>query len=184
MSDEDKTTQEEKTEEPKNEETKEQADEPKTKEAAPAKEKIETPAPEATPEPEPEPEPPSPISDEIQVTTGHKVKMIGGEDVAPGMTIRAHERIIDVSPKGEKRERVQVFEGIILDLGGAGNRRTMTVRKISKGGFGVEKIFPLASPNLVKIEVVKSAKIRRAKLTYLRNLKRRFKRKLKETWVK
>ncbi|MFH1142854.1 MAG: 50S ribosomal protein L19 [Candidatus Uhrbacteria bacterium] len=180
MSDEDKTTQDETTEdqpveapvvEPKTEETKEED---------PAEEKAEEPAPEATPEPEP----PSPISDEMQDTTRHKGKMIGGEDVAPGMTVRAHERIIDVSPKGEKRERVQVFEGIILDLGGAGNKRTMTIRKISKGGFGVEKIFPLASPNLVKIEVVKSAKIRRAKLTYLRNLKQRFKRKLKETWVK
>lgn len=208
MSDEDKTTQDETTEEkpvetpveetktekpaaeaePK-EETKE---EPKEEAPAPAEEPKaeEAPAPEAEAEPEPEaapeppPAPPSLIAPEMQDTSGHKGKMIGGEDINPGMTIRVHERIVDVTPKGDKRERTQVFEGIIIGISGAGNKKTMTVRKISKGGFAVEKIFPLASPNVQKIEVVKVARTRRAKLTYLRNLKRRFKKKLKETWVK
>lgn len=134
-------------------------------------------------EPEPEPEPPSAISPEMQDTTGHQGKMIGAEDVKPGMTIRIHERILDISPKGEERERTQIFEGIVLGIRGAGNKRTITVRKVSHG-TGVEKVFPLASPNVTKIEVVKIARVRRAKLTFLKNLKKRFKKKLKETWVK
>lgn len=97
-------------------------------------------------------------------------------DIRPGMLIRVHERIIDVSPKGEERERVQVFEGIVMGVKGKGVGRTMTVRKDSKG-FMVEKIFPLASPNIVKVEVKKQYRVRRAKLSYLRDS---FKRKLKE----
>ncbi len=139
-------------------------------------------AEETKPEPEPKPEPVSPIAAEMQDTSAHKGKMIGAEDVRPGMTVRVHERIIDISPKGQERERIQVFEGIVLGAKGAGNKRTFTVRKIS-GGIGVEKIFPISSPNVTKIEVVKIAKVRRAKLTFLKNLKRRFKRKLKESWV-
>ncbi len=143
----------------------------------------EEPKPSASAEATADKEPPSPIAREMQDTTGHKGKMIGAEEVKPGMTIRVHERIVDITPKGDKRERTQVFEGIILGIKGAGNKKTMTVRKISKGGYGVEKVFPLASPNVQKIEVVKMAKVRRAKLTFLKNLKRRFKRKLKEDWI-
>ena len=183
-----KAHEETKTEETPAEETKEEAPaEEKPAEETPAEEAVEEKA-EETPAEEPKeeskPEPPSPIAAEMQDTTGHKGKMMGAEDVSAGMTIRVHERIVDITPKGDKRERTQVFEGIILGISGAGNKKTMTVRKISKGGHGVEKVFPLASPNVQKIEVVKVAKVRRAQLTYLRNLKRRFKRKLKETWVK
>ncbi len=96
-----------------------------------------------------------------------------------GMTVRLHERIIDVSPKGEKRERVQIFEGVLLNIRGAGDQRTLLIRKISNG-VGVEKIFPLSSPNIVKIDVIKQAKTRRNYLSFLRG----FKRKLKETWLK
>lgn len=106
-------------------------------------------------------------------------KEIPHRDLRSGMTVRLHERIIDVSPKGEKRERVQIFEGIILNVRGAGEERTLTIRKISNG-VGVEKIFPISSPNIVKIEVIKYAKTRRNHLSFLRG----FKRKLKETWVK
>lgn len=119
---------------------------------------------EATPE-----EPAAPVA----------VAEVARVDVLPGMTIRLHERIRDVSPKGEERERIQVFEGIILRVHGAGISRTMTIRKMS-GNVGVEKIFPLASPSIAKIEVVKTAKTRRANIGFVR----KFKRKLKETWVK
>jgi large subunit ribosomal protein L19 len=110
-------------------------------------------------------------------------KLVDFDRLQPGQTVRVHERIIDVNPKGEERQRVQVFEGIILGMKGAGIARTMTVRKVS-GGVGVEKIYPINSPVIDKIELVKTAKVRQAKLGFLKNLKRRFKRKLKETYVK
>ncbi len=82
-----------------------------------------------------------------------------------GDTVRAHIRIVE----GEK-ERTQVFEGIVIRLHGGGARETMTVRKVSFG-VGVERILPLHSPRLEKVEVVKRAKVRRAKLYYLRDLR-------------
>lgn len=103
------------------------------------------------------------------------------ENLRPGMTIRVHETIKDVNSRGEERERIQIFEGMILAMRGNGISRTMTIRKISKG-FGVEKIYPINSPIISKIELVKTAKVRRANLSYVKNVKRRFKRKLKETW--
>jgi large subunit ribosomal protein L19 len=91
------------------------------------------------------------------------------------MTVRVHQKI----KEGEK-ERVQVFQGIIIAMRGkTENTKTMTVRKVSFG-VGVEKIFPLASPLIEKIEVVKVAKVRRSKLYYLRTYGKR----LKETFVK
>ena len=112
----------------------------------------------------------------------YKEKLVGVTDIRPGMTVKLSERIKDISPKGEERERIQVFEGIILAFGGKGIARTLTIRKVSKG-FGVEKIYPINSPVVAKIELVKTAKVRRAKLSYLKNPKRRFKRKLKEVFV-
>lgn len=103
-------------------------------------------------------------------------KELPNRDIKPGMVIRVHERIKDISPKGEERERVQVFEGVVMGLKGKGIGRTMTVRKDSKG-FMVEKIFPLACPNIVKVEIKKQFRVRRAKLSYLRD---GFKRKMKE----
>ena len=85
--------------------------------------------------------------------------------VRVGDTVRAHIRIVE----GEK-ERIQVFEGVVIRLHGGGARETMTVRKVSFG-VGVERILPLHSPRLVKVEVVKRAKVRRAKLYYLRDLR-------------
>src|SRR3989339_1370520 len=104
-------------------------------------------------------------------------------EVRAGQTVRIHERIKDITPKGEVRERIQIFEGIVLGIKGAGLSRTLTIRKISSGGFGVEKIYPVNSPVVSKIELVKTAKVRRAKLHYLLNLKERFKRKLNETYL-
>ena len=79
-----------------------------------------------------------------------------------GDTVRAHIRIIE----GEK-ERVQIFEGIVIRLHGGGSRETVTVRKVSFG-VGVERILPLHSPRLEKAEIVRRAKVRQAKLYYLR----------------
>lgn len=111
-----------------------------------------------------------------------KAKLVNLHELKPGQTIRVHERIVDVSPKGETRERIQVFEGIILGLSGAGIGRTMTVRKVSDG-VSVEKIYPINSPVVAKIELTKVAKVRRAKLRFLLDVKDRFKRKLKETYL-
>lgn len=81
-----------------------------------------------------------------------------------GDTLRIHFKIRE----GEK-ERVQIFEGVLISEIGGGNRKTITVRKISFSQ-GVERIFPVASPRIEKIEVVQSGRVRRAKLYYLREL--------------
>lgn len=81
----------------------------------------------------------------------------------PGDTIAVHT----VIREGDKK-RVQVFKGIVLTIKGSGARKTFTVRKISFG-VGVEKIFPLHSPNIEKIELLKKGKVRRAKLYYMRD---------------
>ena len=80
-----------------------------------------------------------------------------------GDTVRVHGRI-----KEGNRERIQAFEGIVIKRQGGGNRETFTVRK-SSSGIGVEKTWPLHSPNVVNIEVVRRGKVRRAKLYYLRD---------------
>ncbi|HEY7715350.1 MAG TPA: 50S ribosomal protein L19 [Candidatus Binatia bacterium] len=80
----------------------------------------------------------------------------------PGETVRVHVKVVE----GEK-ERTQVFEGIVIGLSGSGNRATFTVRKVSYG-VGVERIFPIHSPRIDKVEIVSRGKVRRAKLYYLR----------------
>jgi large subunit ribosomal protein L19 len=82
-----------------------------------------------------------------------------------GDTVRVHVRLIEGN-----RERVQAFEGIVIAISGSGGRRTFTVRKVSYG-VGVERIFPLHSPKLDAIEVVRRGQVRRAKLFYLRQLR-------------
>ncbi len=79
-----------------------------------------------------------------------------------GDHVRVHVRIVE----GDK-ERIQVFEGVVIAIRGRGARASFTVRKVSYG-VGVERIFPLQSPSVDKIEVVSSGKVRRAKLYYLR----------------
>lgn len=85
-------------------------------------------------------------------------------DFKAGDTVRVHAKIIE----GDK-ERIQVFEGVVISRANSGNRATFTVRKISYG-VGVERIFPLHSPRIDKIEVVNHGQVRRAKLYYLRGL--------------
>jgi large subunit ribosomal protein L19 len=98
-------------------------------------------------------------------------------DIKPGMTVKVHELIKEKGAKGKEKERIQIFEGIVLahkhnkEIGG-----TITVRKVSDG-IGVEKIFPLNSPVIKKIEGVKQAKVNRAKLSYLRSSKKKLKEK-------
>jgi large subunit ribosomal protein L19 len=82
----------------------------------------------------------------------------------PGDTVRVHVKVIE----GEK-ERIQVFEGVVLRKSAGANRATFTVRKVSYG-VGVERTFPLHSPRLDKIDVVTRGQVRRAKLYYLRKL--------------
>lgn len=103
-------------------------------------------------------------------------------DLQIGDTIRVHQKIRDVDAKGKDRERIQVFEGIVIARKhGNGIEGTFTVRKIAAGGIGVERVFPLHSPNIVKIERLKSAKVRQSKLYYLRDLKSAAMRLRKET---
>ncbi len=82
----------------------------------------------------------------------------------PGDTVNVHVRVVE----GDK-ERIQQFQGVVIARHGAGMNATFTVRKVSDG-VGVERIFPLHSPRLAKIEKVKEGAVRRAKLYYLRDL--------------
>ncbi len=89
-------------------------------------------------------------------------------DFRPGDTIRVHERVLEWGEGAkEGKERIQVFEGIVIKCAGSGASKTFTVRKVSSG-IGVERIFPLYSPRIAKIEVVERGRARRARLTYLR----------------
>ena len=83
----------------------------------------------------------------------------------PGDTVKVHVRVIE-----GKKERIQIFQGVVIARKGGGTRETFTVRKMS-GGIGVERVFPLHSPVLDKIEVTRRGKVRRAKLYYLRELR-------------
>jgi large subunit ribosomal protein L19 len=85
-------------------------------------------------------------------------------EFSSGDTIRVSVRIIE-----NKKERVQVYEGVVIQRRGHGVSSTFTVRKISSG-IGVERTFPLNSPAIAKIELVKAGKVRRARIHYMRNL--------------
>lgn len=95
-----------------------------------------------------------------QVTMDYKKEDIPAFNV--GDTLRVHVKIIE-----GQRERIQVFEGYVLKKQHGGINETFTVRKLSNG-IGVEKTFPLHSPKIDKIEVVKKGRVRRAKLNYMR----------------
>jgi large subunit ribosomal protein L19 len=94
-----------------------------------------------------------------------KTQMTERPQMKSGDTVRVHVKVRE----GDK-ERIQVFEGIVIGMHRGGARASFTVRKVSFGQ-GVERIFPLHSPIIQKVEVMRSAKVRRAKLYFLRDLK-------------
>jgi large subunit ribosomal protein L19 len=83
----------------------------------------------------------------------------------PGDTVNVHVRVVE----GDK-ERIQQYQGVVIGIQNSGANRTFTVRKISNG-VGVERIFPMYSPKIAKVELVRHGSVRRAKLYYLRNLR-------------
>ena len=98
-----------------------------------------------------------------------------GLEIEPGMIVRVHEKIKEKNAKGEEKQRIQVFEGIVIARKhGKEAGATITVRKVSDG-VGVEKIVPVHSPLIGKIEVKSRIKSTKAKLYYLRNYKKRLK---------
>jgi len=103
------------------------------------------------------------------------------DNIEPGMTVRIYQKIKEKNPKGEIKERVQYFEGMVIakkhgkEAGGS-----ITVHKVSNG-VGVEKIFPLNLPTMTKIEIKKQARVRRAKLYFL---KRGYNKRLKNVPLK
>ncbi len=99
------------------------------------------------------------------VETVERANMVQRPPIKPGDTVRVHVKVRE----GDK-ERIQVFEGMVIGMHRGGARATFTVRKVSFGQ-GVERIFPLHSPVISKIDVVRSARVRRAKLYFLRDLK-------------
>ena len=99
------------------------------------------------------------------VETVERGNMVKRPAIKPGDTVRVHVKVRE----GDK-ERIQVFEGMVIGIHRGGARATFTVRKVSFGQ-GVERIFPLHSPTIAKVDVVRSARVRRAKLYFLRDLK-------------
>ena len=102
-------------------------------------------------------------TDAIAIVEAGMLKRDRG-NFAPGDTVRVHVKVIE----GEK-ERVQVFEGVIIRKRGEGARASFTVRRVSYG-VGVERTFPLHSPRIERVEVVRRSRVRRSKLYYLREL--------------
>ncbi len=94
-----------------------------------------------------------------------KSQLISRPNIKAGNTVRVHVKVRE----GDK-QRIQIFEGIVIGLSRGGARASFTVRKVSFGQ-GVERIFPLHSPNIEKIEIIRLARVRRAKLYFLRGLR-------------
>ena len=97
-------------------------------------------------------------------------------NIRPGDTVKVHQKIKEVAKKtkkrgSEKKERIQIFEGLVLARKhGKEMGATITIRKVASG-VGVERVFPIHSPNIEKIEIIRRGKVRRAKLYYMRDAK-------------
>ncbi|MEI7741421.1 MAG: 50S ribosomal protein L19 [bacterium] len=87
--------------------------------------------------------------------------------IKPGMTVAVDQKIKEETPKGEMRERIQTYEGMVIANSGSGDSRTITVRKVSSG-VGVEKILPLGMPSIADIRIIKEGQTRRANLSFMR----------------
>jgi large subunit ribosomal protein L19 len=99
------------------------------------------------------------------IETVEQAHLVKRPEMRSGDTVRVHVKVRE----GDK-ERIQIFEGMVIGMHRGGSRASFTVRKVSFGQ-GVERIFPLHSPIVDKVEVLRGAKVRRAKLTFLRDLK-------------
>jgi large subunit ribosomal protein L19 len=99
------------------------------------------------------------------IETVERAHLVKRPEMRSGDTVRVHVKVRE----GDK-ERIQIFEGMVIAMHRGGSRATFTVRKVSFGQ-GVERIFPLHSPTVDRIEVVRGARVRRAKLTFLRDLR-------------
>lgn len=104
------------------------------------------------------------MADIMKIAEASEIKD-GMPSFGPGDTVKVHVKV----KEGDK-ERIQVFQGVVISRKGGGSREMFTVRKVS-GGIGVERMFPLSSPTIDKIEVARHGRVRRAKLYYLRNLR-------------
>ncbi len=102
-------------------------------------------------------------------------QLLTPDQVKPGMVVRIHLKIKDINTKGEEKERIQVYEGLVIaKKHGIGPSATITVRKISEG-IGVERILPIHSPLIDKIELVDTKIVVRSKLYFARDYKKRLK---------
>ena len=98
--------------------------------------------------------------------------VIQPSQVRTGMTLRIHQKIKETAPNGEEKERIQAYEGLVIKMSGVKSRQTMVVRKISSG-VGVERIFPLSLPSIVKIELMRVARVRHKDISFVRKSKKR-----------
>jgi large subunit ribosomal protein L19 len=111
------------------------------------------------------------MAEQEQKTTDQPAVDLSYPEIVPGVQVKVHQEIVETSPKGEEKKRIQVFEGLVITRHhGHGPKAMITVRKESDG-IGVEKIFPLNMPSIKKLELVKKFVVRRKNIAYMRRNK-------------